>query len=261
MRRRLDGDELALAQAELLDHRALILVGDVDDELLHRLEELAVGVAVRDDLGAADAELEALAPHLLDEDREVQLAAPADLDAVGPPEVLDAQGDVDAQLALEPVLDLAQRGGAAVMAGEGPVVDEEEHADRRLLDLERRQRHAGSLELGRGERVAEGDLVGAGEPDDVAGRDLVDLAVLEATRDPQVGDARGLGADHLPAGLRVARPKVPRHDALHLVADAQSALQDAPAADAPDVVAPGQRADLHEERRVLVDLRAPAPWR
>ena len=70
-------DQLALAQAELLDDRALVLLGHVDDELLHRLEELAVRVAVGDDLGARDAELDALAAHLLDEDGQVQLAAAA----------------------------------------------------------------------------------------------------------------------------------------------------------------------------------------
>ena len=141
--------------------------------------------------GLRDAELHALAAHLLDQDGEVQLAAARDLDAVGPPQVFDAQRDVDAQLALEAVLDLAQGHGAAVLAGERAVVDQEEHADRRLLDLERRQGDGGRVELGRGQRVADGDLVGAGEPDDVAGGDLLDLAVLEAARDPQMGDARG----------------------------------------------------------------------
>ena len=46
--------------------------------------------------------------------------------------------------------------------------------------------------LGRRQRVAERDLGGAGEPDDVAGGDLVDLAVLEAARDPEMRHARGL---------------------------------------------------------------------
>ena len=47
---------------------------------------------------------------------------------------------------------------------------------------------------------------------------------------------------------------VARLDAAQLVADGQTALQHASAADAPDVVAPGERADLHEKRRVEVDL-------
>ena len=184
----------------------------------------------------------------------MQLAAAGDLDAVRPPQVLDAERDVDAQLALQPVLDLTQRGRLAVLAGERAVVDEEEHADRRLLDLQRRQRHGDGRQLGRRQRVAEGDVVGAREPDDVACGRLFDLAVLEAARDPEVRHARGLRARHLPARLGVADLQVARRDALHLVADLEAAGEHAPAADTADVVAPGERADLHEERRVLVDL-------
>ena len=100
---------------------------------------------------------------------EVQLAAAAHLDAVRAAEVFDAERDVHAQLALQPVLDLTQRHRAAVLAGERTVVDEEEHADRRLFDLERRQGCAGRLQIGRSQRVTEGDVLRTGEPDDVAG--------------------------------------------------------------------------------------------
>ena len=111
------------------------------------------------------------------------------------------------------------------------------------------------LELGGGEGVADGDLVGAGEPDDVAGGDLVDLAVLEAARDPEVRHARGLACPSSPSrALGVADLEVARRDALQLVADPEAACEHAAAADAADVVAPGERADLHEEGRVLVDL-------
>jgi ABC-type multidrug transport system ATPase subunit len=104
-------------------------------------------------------QLHALAAHLLDEDGEMQLAAARDLDAVGAAEVFDAQRDVDAQLALETVLDLAQGHGAAVLAGERAVVDEEEHAHRGLFDLERRQRR-GRLESGAASVSPMADLVG-----------------------------------------------------------------------------------------------------
>ena len=68
-------------------------------------------------------------------------------------------------------------------------------------------------------------------------------------------DPRGDRAGELPAGVGVADLEVARRDALHFVADLESAGEHAPAADAADVVAPGERAHLHEERRVLVDLR------
>ncbi len=228
--------------------------------MLHRLEQLAVLVAVGDHLRAADAELEALAAHLLDEDREVQLAAAGDLDPVRPPQVLHAERDVGAQLALQPVLDLAQGGRAAVPAGERPVVDEEEHADRGLLDLERRQGHGGRAPLRldesrRRQRVAERDVLRAGEPDDVAGGDLVDRAVVEAAGDPEVRDTRSLRPGHPPPGLRLFGLEARRGDAPQLIAHLELALEHAAAADTADIVAPGQRAHLHAERRRLVHGR------
>ncbi len=78
---------------------------------------LAVDLA-REDLRLADGELEALAPHQLDEDRELQLAAALDLPDLGPLGVADAQGDVADQLLVEPVAHLAGGQLAAVLAGE-----------------------------------------------------------------------------------------------------------------------------------------------
>ena len=64
-------------------HRALDLadvVGrDVDGDPLVRLLDLAVDL-VQQDLGARGGQLEALAAHLLDEDGQLELAAPADLE-------------------------------------------------------------------------------------------------------------------------------------------------------------------------------------
>ena len=52
--------------------------------------------------GRDDLELVALAPHRLDEDREVQLAATAHIEDVRGRAVLNAQRDVGEQLALQP---------------------------------------------------------------------------------------------------------------------------------------------------------------
>ena len=83
--------------------------------------------------------------------------------------------------------------------------------------------------------------------------------VLESARHPQMGARRARrAAGDLPLALVAAgRGDVEpaRRGAAQLVAHAQAALQHAAAADAADVVAPGQRADLHEEGRLLVDLR------
>src|SRR5690606_20117448 len=96
-----------LALAEARHHAALVLLLEVDHELLVRLHELAVDFA-NDDFRARHRELVALAPHGFDQDRQVQLAATADLELVGVVGVLDAQRDVVLGLAHEAVAQLAR---------------------------------------------------------------------------------------------------------------------------------------------------------
>ena len=71
---RVHGDHFRLARAELLDDRPLVFFGDVDHQVLHRLAADAVDLA-EDDLGLGDRQLVPFAAHVLDEDRQVQLAA------------------------------------------------------------------------------------------------------------------------------------------------------------------------------------------
>ena len=116
----------ALAEREQLRDDADVLLGHVDRHALDRLVDLAVDLA-REHLRLADGELEALAAHHLDEDRELQLAAALDLPDVGPLGVADAQRDVADQLLVEPVPHLAGGQLAAVLAGERRRVDADRH--------------------------------------------------------------------------------------------------------------------------------------
>ena len=72
----------ALAQREELGDDAEVVLGNVDREELDRLVALAVDLA-DDDLRLPDGELEALAPHRLDEHRELELAAALHFPRVG----------------------------------------------------------------------------------------------------------------------------------------------------------------------------------
>ena len=86
-------------------------------EALDRLVTDAVDLA-DDDLGLADGQLEALAAHDLDEDRELQLAAALDLPRVRALGVVHADRDVADQLRPQAVLDLAGGELVAVLAGQ-----------------------------------------------------------------------------------------------------------------------------------------------
>src|SRR5690606_41329624 len=70
--------QLAAPRAELLDVDAHVLLRDVDDDLLVRLERLAVRALARDHARPRDGELVPLAAHRLHQDPQVQLAAPGD---------------------------------------------------------------------------------------------------------------------------------------------------------------------------------------
>ena len=72
-------DHLALALGQLLHDDAGVLLVDVDDHLLDRLEQLAGRPVLKQDLRPRHGELEAFAAHGLDEDAELQFAAAGDL--------------------------------------------------------------------------------------------------------------------------------------------------------------------------------------
>ena len=127
-------DHLALALAHLLHDDAGMLLVDVDDDFLDRLQQLARLVVPEQHLGPRHAELETLAAHGLDEDGELQLAAARDDVGIGIGRRLDVQRDIALGLLDQAVADDAARHLVALRAGERAVVDRERHRQRRRID-------------------------------------------------------------------------------------------------------------------------------
>src|SRR5439155_1663997 len=75
-----------------------------------------------------------LAPHHLDQDRHLELAASRNLEGVRALGGIDAQGHVRQGLALEPLLELARGHVAAFLPRERGGVDREDHAHGGLVD-------------------------------------------------------------------------------------------------------------------------------
>src|SRR5262249_23670909 len=147
-----------------------------DQEELHRLLEDAVPPAY-DGRGLRRLELEALAAHRLDQDRELQLPAPEDAERVGRAGLLDPQAHVPPALLEEALPQPPGRDLAARASGPRARVDAEHHRDRRLVDPDRRQRR-GALAVG--DRLPDPDVVDAGDGYDVAGARALELDSLEA---------------------------------------------------------------------------------
>ena len=181
----------------------------------------------------------------------MQLAAARDLDSVGTAQVLHAKRGVSLRLALDARLELAQSNRVAVLAREGARVDDEEHRHGRLLDVERRHHGVGSL--GRAHSISQIYIRGAGEPDDVARSGLFDLGAVEPFRDVKVCAGRGVRRDDLPVRLLVILPA--RVCAQDFVSLFQHSLENSSAADASEILAPRERADLHQEGLVHLRLR------
>ena len=135
----------------------------VDHQQFHRLMHLAVDGA-RQDLRLAHHQLVAFAPHHLDQDGELQLAAPHHLERIV------AQSPPPGSKRWSAVPCPAGRAGCArsrtaLPPGERRRVDGERHRDGRLVDLDVRQR---LRILGAGDGLADGDAFHAGNRQNVA---------------------------------------------------------------------------------------------
>ena len=185
----------ALAQREELRDDADVLLRDVDRDALHRLVLLAVDLAGQH-LRLADGELEPLAPHDLDEHRELELAAALHFPDVRARRRLHAQGDVPDELPLEPGDQRARRHLVALGPGERGRVDPQGHGQGRLVDGAHRKRPR-IVQVR--DRLADRHLGQAGERDDLAGARLVGGDAVERLRDVELGHLRLLDRPVRPA--------------------------------------------------------------
>ena len=174
----------AFARGEQLGDRADVLLGNVHRQPLDRLVALAVDLAL-DHVRLAHGQLEALAAHHLDEDRQLQLAAALDLVGVRALGGLHTQGHVADQLLVETRLDLAGGDLVAVFAGQRRGVDAERDRHGGLIDGDHGQRPR-VAEVG--ERLADRHLGDAGDGDDLARAGLRRVDAFERVGHVQLGD-------------------------------------------------------------------------
>src|SRR5690606_22044634 len=232
--------QVALAQAHLLHHRALVLLLDVDGDVLVRLLLLAGFVLDDHHFRAAHGQLEAFTAHGFDQYRQVQLATPGDLELLGALALLDAQRHVVQQLLVQAILDVAAGDELAFLAGERRVVDLEGHAHGRLVDGQRRQ---GLDVVLVAQGVGDVQLVHTRYADDVTGSGFLHFDAL------QTGVAHDL-EDTAVALLAVGA------DGGHRAVGLDGAAGDAADAGHAEEAVVIQLGNLHLERAVEVDDRS-----
>ena len=190
--------------------------------------------------GRRDRELEALAPHRLDQDAELQFAAAGNLEGIPALGLGDADRDIALGLAQQPRADHAAGHLVAFAAGERRIVDREGHGERRRIDRigRDRPRHQGIADRVGNRRIAE-----PRDRHDVAGLGAFDRHALEAAEGEQLGQARRL------AHLARRAHRFDRH------VDAGLAGMDAPGQHAADIGIVFQRRHQHGERIARVAFR------
>ena len=219
---------------------ALIDLGHVDDNALHRLHDLAV-LLVSQNVRGADLQLIAFAAHRLDQDGQMHLAAAHDAEGIVGGGILDLQGDILQQLAHQAVTDLAGGDVLALLAGERGIVDREGHLDRGVVDLDEGQ---GLHLAGVADGVADGDIGQTCEGDDIARLGALDRLTAIGLEVEQLGDA----AAHMHIGV------VPVAD-LDGAADLDNAVLHAANAHAADEIVIVNAGNQHLQRLVRLALR------
>ena len=182
-------DQLRLAGAELFHDRSDVRIGNLDNEELHRLTELAVD-GLGDDLGTRYLKLVVLATHGLNQNGKMKLASARYLEGVSAVGFLDAQGDVGFDLLEQSVAQVAGGDVLALLAREGRIVDDEVHSDGRLVDLDEGQRlHTVTGTDG----LADVDVLNAADADDVAEPCFVALGSFQSLELIERADTDDLG--------------------------------------------------------------------
>ena len=143
-------------------------------------------VTTEQHLGPRYAELEAFAPHGLDQNAELQFAAAGDLHGISLLELGDAKRHIAFRLAQQPVANHAARDLVAFGAGERRIVDAESHGECGRVDGLGRQWLG---HLGRADGLRDRGIGQASDGDDVAGEGLVEPDPLKSAEGEHLGHA------------------------------------------------------------------------
>ena len=164
-------DDFAFAAGDRLQDIAEIFVRHIDVQIFDRLEHIAVVVALENDFGTRDHDFVAFAPHLLDQDRDLHFATGIDFKSAGDFGVVDLERDVAACFADQPLAHMAGGDKLSFASGEGRIVHQNPHPDRRRIDIDELKRRA---LFAIGQRLADVDFFEAGQTDDVAGAGVLE---------------------------------------------------------------------------------------
>src|SRR5664280_2827789 len=225
--------------AQHVDNRSLVLLRNVEDEGLIRLEDLAAPL-LGDDLWHRDLKLIAFAAHLFDEDRQLEFASSCNGEPIGQITPLNGDGNVGAQLFLDTLTQLVGGHELALRTPKWTVVDHEHHRHCRRLDCQHVQLHR-TLRVS--DRIPDRDGRYSCEREDLARLHTGDFLAFQPLEDEEPED---LGHVFVVA--------VGEH--LDLVSGLQLSTEHAADADAADIIIVGNVGDQDRQRAPWVIFRS-----
>src|SRR6266581_3699246 len=213
-------NDLAFARRERLQNVAQIFVRKIDIKIFERLKQLALFVPMKNDLGSRDHHFVALAPHLLDQDGDLHIAASMDFKCPRRFRVVELKRNVTAGFSDEPIANMSRRHKFPLASGKRRIVYQNAHSNRRWIDIHKLKR--GAL-FSIGQCFTDISVFKSGQAHDFASAGLLGFDLFET----------GMGKerrDRSAFAISIAMKTDSR------IANADAAADDPTESDAPDII-------------------------
>src|SRR4029079_17854564 len=162
-------ENLALAICDGLQNITEIFIGEIDIQIFNGLKQRAVFRSSKNYFGPRDHQFVAFASHLLHEDGNLHFAASMDLKCACGFGVVDLKRNVPLCFSNQPLANMSRSHEFSFAPCKRRIVNENMHANRRRIDVDELKRLA---LLAIRQRFADGNVLTASKPNDVAGSRL-----------------------------------------------------------------------------------------
>src|SRR5882762_4749508 len=231
--------DLAFARSERLQNVAQIFVWKIDVKVLDRLQQLAVFVSMKDDLGSRDHHFVALASHLLDQDGDLHFATSMNFKCPRRLRVVELKRNVTAGFPDEPIANMSRRHEFPLASGKRGIIHQNTHSNRRRIDID---------------KLKCGALFSTGQC-------FTDISVFKSGQAYDFASARLLGFDLFETGMSKERRDgsafaisiAMKTD--NRIANAHAAANDSTKSDAPDIITVLKIRDEHLKKGIGRNFR------
>src|SRR5438309_4349630 len=232
-------NDLAFARRERLQNVAQIFVRKIDIKIFERLKQLALFVPMKNDLGSRDHDFVTLAPHLLDQNGDLHLAARVDFKSPRRVRVVKLKRNVPTGFPNEPIPNMSRCHKFPLASGKRRVVHQNAHSNGRRIYIDKLKR--GAL-FSIGQCFTDISVLKSGQPHDFASAGLLGFDLFET----------GMGKerrDRSAFAISIAMKTDNR------IANAHAAADDATKSDAPDIITVFKIRDEHLKERIGRNFR------